>query len=100
MIVMIVAEQYGVDVRQGLEGDSGRPHAPWAGEGERTRPFRTSVQERLAFRFRGASNLHRPGAPHMRRVIVTFIDNDHFTETWTKSQNGKDTVFDLQFVRR
>jgi hypothetical protein len=60
----------------------------------------TSVQERLAFRFRGASNLHRPGAPHMRRVVVTFIDNDHFTETWTKSQNGKDTVFDLQFVRR
>jgi hypothetical protein len=58
------------------------------------------AQDRLTFLFRGASNLHSPAAPHMRRMIVTFIDNDHFSETWTKIENGKDTVFDLQFVRQ
>jgi len=39
-------------------------------------------------------------APHMRRVLLTIIDRDHFRERWTKTEAGKDTVFDLQFVRR
>jgi hypothetical protein len=36
----------------------------------------------------------------MRRVVVTFIDGDHFSEEWTKTEGGKDTVFELKFVRR
>jgi general stress protein 26 len=60
----------------------------------------SGLQDRLAFLFRGASNLHSPAAPHMRPMVVTFIDGDHFSEKWTKTENGKDTVFDLQFVRR
>ena len=36
----------------------------------------------------------------MRRVLITFSDRDHFTEQWTRSENGKDTVFDRHFVRR
>ena len=36
----------------------------------------------------------------MRRVLISFSDPDHFTEQWTKSENGKDTVFELHFVRR
>ena len=63
------------------------------------RPQR-SAQEPLEFLFVGASNLPNPDAPHMRRVLITFSDQDHFTEQWTKSENGKDTVFDLHFVRR
>ena len=47
-----------------------------------------------------SSNLHTPNAPHMRRVVVTFIDRDHFSEEWTKTEGGKDTVFELKFVRR
>ena len=47
-----------------------------------------------------SSNLHTPDAPHMRRVVVTFIDGDHFSEEWTKTERGKDTVFELKFVRR
>jgi len=54
----------------------------------------------LEFVFVGASNLPRSEAPHMRRVLITFSDHDHFSEQWTKSENGRDTVFDLHFVRR
>ena len=45
------------------------------------------------------SNLHAAAAPHMRRVVITFIDRDHFNEKWTKTENGTDTVFDMTFTR-
>ena len=46
------------------------------------------------------SNLHDRAAPHMRRVLITFVDRDHFREKWTKTEKGVDTVFDLGFSRR
>lgn len=55
---------------------------------------------RIVFAFRGAVNLHSPAAPHMRKVIMTLTDRGHFTEEWTKTENGKDTIFKLNFVRR
>jgi hypothetical protein len=54
----------------------------------------------LEFVFRDATNLHDLAAPHMRRVWLIIRDHDHFTEKWTKIEKGKDTVFDLNFVRR
>jgi hypothetical protein len=36
----------------------------------------------------------------MRQVVTTFTDRDHFSEKWTKTENGADTVFDLHFTRR
>lgn len=60
----------------------------------------TGAQSNLTFVFAGATNLHSPRAPHMRLVVMTFTDRDHFSEKWTKSENGQDTVFDLHFVRR
>jgi hypothetical protein len=36
----------------------------------------------------------------MRRVVLTFIDGNHFSERWTKSEGDKDTVIELNFVRR
>lgn len=54
----------------------------------------------LEFVFIGASNLSGPNAAHMRRVLISFTDRDHFREQWTRSENGRDTVFDLDFVRR
>ena len=57
------------------------------------------VRDNLLFVFRDATNLTEPAAPHMRRVLLTFTDGDHFTEEWTKTENGKDTVFVLKFVR-
>jgi len=58
------------------------------------------VHDNLVFAFIGATNLHSPSAPHMRHVLMTFTDRDHFSERWTKTEHGKDTVFDLHFVRR
>jgi len=46
------------------------------------------------------SNLHDAAAPHMRRVVITFIDRDHFNEKWTRTEKGVDTVFDMTFARR
>jgi hypothetical protein len=54
----------------------------------------------LAFTLASLSNLHDEAAPHMRRVVITFIDRDHFRERWTKTENGADTVFDLKFSRQ
>jgi hypothetical protein len=46
------------------------------------------------------SNLHGKAAPHMRRVLITFVDRGHFNEKWTKTEQGVDTEFDLSFSRR
>jgi hypothetical protein len=54
----------------------------------------------ITFGFVGATNLHSPAAPHMRLMRLTYVDHDHFTEAWTKSENGTDTVYDLHFVRQ
>jgi hypothetical protein len=58
------------------------------------------AHDRLEFVYVGSSNLPGPDSPHMRRVLMTFSDHDHFTEQWTRAENGKDTVFELHFVRR
>ena len=58
------------------------------------------TRDRFEFAYAGATNLHSPSAPHMRKVELTIIDADHFTERWTKIEGGKDTVFDLKFGRR
>ena len=55
---------------------------------------------RLEFTLVSVSNLHDRAAPHMRRVLITFLDRDHFSEKWTKTEKGADTVFDLSFSRR
>jgi len=54
----------------------------------------------LLFEFVDATNLHRRSAPHMRKLLLTFIDQAHFSEKWTKTENGKETGFELNFVRR
>jgi hypothetical protein len=55
---------------------------------------------RLVFMLRDTVNLRSSAAPHMRRVEIAFGDHDHFSEKWTKVENGKDTPFVLDFVRR
>jgi hypothetical protein len=56
--------------------------------------------EHLQFEFAGATNLHSKRAAHMQRVNMTISDRDHYSEKWTKTENGKETVFDLNFARR
>jgi len=54
----------------------------------------------LTFTLASLSNLPDESAPHMRRVVITFVDRDHFRERWSKTEKGADTVFDLWFARR
>lgn len=54
----------------------------------------------LEFTLVSVSNLHDKAAPHMRRVLITVVDGDHFIEKWTKTEKGVDTVFELHFSRR
>lgn len=53
----------------------------------------------LRFRFVDASNLASVREPHMRDMVMSVIDKAHFRERWTKTEAGKDIVFDLDFVR-
>ena len=54
----------------------------------------------LDFRFKSATNLHGKDAAHMRRMTLTIVDRDHYSEKWIKTEEGKDTTFELLFVRR
>jgi hypothetical protein len=59
-----------------------------------------SESDPLEFHFVSATNLHTLSAPHMRRVTMMISDRDHYSERWIKTENRKDTVFNLNFVRR
>lgn len=59
----------------------------------------TGPPKQIEFTFVGASNLHSPAAPHMRQLVIEFIDAGHFTEKWTKTEAGKDTIFEMHFHR-
>jgi hypothetical protein len=56
--------------------------------------------DRLEFTLVGSTNLHDLKAPHMRLMSMTLVDHDHFSERWTKTEAGKDTVFEMSFTRR
>jgi hypothetical protein len=52
----------------------------------------------ITFTFVDATNLSSPDAPHMKSVTFNFIDENHHTEEWHFSMQGKEMVqrFDLQ----
>lgn len=55
---------------------------------------------KLAFTFLDVTNLASPDADHMREVVFTFQDNDHFTATWTSREKGKDTPMTFTYTRK
>jgi predicted protein tyrosine phosphatase len=58
------------------------------------------TEDLLEFAFVSATNLDNEAAAHMRHMSLRFADAKHFSENWTMAENGKDTVFVLDFVRR
>jgi hypothetical protein len=55
----------------------------------------------LTFDFVDATNLSRPDAPHMRRVVFTFIDANHHMEEWHfTAEPGKDMVETFNLEKR
>jgi len=52
----------------------------------------------LTFNFVDATNLSSPDAGHMRKMILTVLDENHHTEEWIFVDHGKEhkAVFDLR----
>ncbi|MBZ5507919.1 MAG: hypothetical protein LAO78_20855 [Acidobacteriia bacterium] len=44
----------------------------------------------FTFNFLDATNLASPSDGHMRKMVLTIQDKDHFTEEWFFNKNGKD----------
>jgi len=44
----------------------------------------------FTFDFLDATNLANPSDGHMRKMVLTIQDKDHFTEQWFFNKNGKD----------
>jgi len=53
----------------------------------------------ITFDLVDVTNLSAPDAGHMKRLVVTFADNDHFTQEWTWTQQGKDMTVIIHFER-
>lgn len=51
----------------------------------------------ITFNFVDAMNLASPDAPHMQKLVLNLVDENHHTEEWTFSANGKEhkELFDL-----
>lgn len=67
----------------------------------RMRAGATSGEVReIAFKFLDITNLESPTAPHMRELLLTFQDNDHFEARWTYRENGKDAPMVINYTRK
>lgn len=53
----------------------------------------------ITFDLVDVTNLSAPDAGHMKRLVETFTDNDHFTQEWTWTQQGKDMAVVITFER-
>ena len=55
----------------------------------------------FTFDFLDATNLASPADGHMRKLVLTIQDKDHFTEQWYFSKDGKDDEHGLfEFTRK
>jgi hypothetical protein len=53
----------------------------------------------LAFHFVDITNLSKPTDPHMHKVSLSFQDQDHFTQEWMLSKDGKELPHRFEFTR-
>jgi len=56
--------------------------------------------KKLDFRFVDATNLSSPDAMHMRNLVVTFQDANHFKQEWTHHAPGKDQTGVFEYTRK
>lgn len=55
--------------------------------------------KKITFDLVDVTNLSSPDAGHMKKLVVTFADRDHFTQEWTWTQNGKEGTEVINFER-
>lgn len=60
-----------------------------------------TTANKLTFSFLDATNLKSKEDAHMHKLMVTFKDNDHFTQEWFMRAKGKETpvIFNLERVK-
>jgi hypothetical protein len=46
------------------------------------------------------TNLSAPDAGHMKKLALTFVDQDHFTQEWTWREKGKENAVVIRFERK
>ncbi len=46
------------------------------------------------------TNLSTPDAGHMKKLVLTSVDQDHFTQEWTWSEKGKESTVVIRFERK
>jgi hypothetical protein len=55
----------------------------------------------ITFNFLDATNLASPADGHMRKMVLTIRDKDHFSEQWFFSKDGKDIMSEtFQYTRK
>ncbi len=55
----------------------------------------------LSFHFLDITNLANPNAVHIRHMVLTFEDANHFSEQWTGREGGKDgEAITFRFTRK
>lgn len=56
--------------------------------------------KQLTFSFVDVTNLASPDADHMKKLVVTFQDPDHFKQEWTSRSKGKEDTVVFNFTRK
>ena len=59
----------------------------------------TAGSKNITFDLVDVTNLSAPDAGHMKKLVVTFSDRDHFTQEWTWAQKGKERTEVINFER-
>jgi hypothetical protein len=54
----------------------------------------------IVFDLVDVTNLSTPDAGHMRKLVLTITDQDHFTQEWTWREKGKDGTVVIRFERK
>jgi len=54
----------------------------------------------LDFTFTGGTNLTSTNHAHIDGLVVTFQDEDHFTQKWSWKESGNDEFTTIQFTRK
>ena len=71
------------------------------GNQPRMRATASADGKSIDFQFLDASNGKSPSAVMMRRLIVTFVDAEHFDQQWTaRDKDGKEHTSVFRFTRK
>lgn len=54
----------------------------------------------IVFDLMDVTNLSAPDAGHMRKLVVTFLDKDRFTQEWTWKEKEKESTVVIRFERK